>query len=46
MGAAELDIRRGAEPVGSSPEAFAQFLKAEISRFDELVRVSGATVEQ
>jgi tripartite-type tricarboxylate transporter receptor subunit TctC len=39
-----LDI--GAEPVGSSPEAFAQFLKAEIARFGELVRVSGATVEQ
>jgi tripartite-type tricarboxylate transporter receptor subunit TctC len=39
-------LDQGAEPVGSSPEAFAQFLKAEISRFDELVRVSGATVEQ
>jgi tripartite-type tricarboxylate transporter receptor subunit TctC len=39
-------LDQGAEPVGSSPEAFAQFLKAEIARFDELVRVSGATVEQ
>jgi tripartite-type tricarboxylate transporter receptor subunit TctC len=42
----EILLDQGAEPVGSSPEAFAQFLKAEISRFDELVRVSGATVEQ
>jgi hypothetical protein len=32
--------------VGSSPEAVAQFLKSEIARFGELVRVSGATVEQ
>ena len=39
-------LEQGAEPVGSSPEAFAQFLKSEIARFGELVRVSGATVEQ
>jgi tripartite-type tricarboxylate transporter receptor subunit TctC len=39
-------LEQGAEPVGSSPEAFAQFLKSEIARFGELVRISGATVDQ
>jgi tripartite-type tricarboxylate transporter receptor subunit TctC len=37
---------QGAEPVGSSPEAFAQFLKSEIERFGEIVKISGATVDQ
>jgi tripartite-type tricarboxylate transporter receptor subunit TctC len=39
-------VEQGAEPVGSTPEAFAQFLKSEIAKFGELVRISGATVEQ
>lgn len=39
-------LEQGAEPVGSSPEAFAQFLKSEIARFGDLVRISGATVDQ
>jgi tripartite-type tricarboxylate transporter receptor subunit TctC len=37
---------QGAEAVGSTPEAFAKFLKAEIERFGLLVKQSGATVEQ
>jgi tripartite-type tricarboxylate transporter receptor subunit TctC len=39
-------LEQGAEPVGSSPEAFAQFLKSEIARLGDLVRISGATVDQ
>ena len=37
---------QGAEAVGSTPEAFGKFLKAEIDRFGVLVKQSGATVEQ
>jgi tripartite-type tricarboxylate transporter receptor subunit TctC len=37
---------QGAEAVGSTPEAFAKFLKGEIERFGLLVKQSGATVEQ
>ena len=37
---------QGAQPVGSTPEAFSKFLKSEIERFGAMVRQSGATVEQ
>ncbi len=37
---------QGAQPVGSTPEVFARFLKSEIERFGVLVKQSGATVEQ
>lgn len=37
---------QGATVVGSTPEAFAAFLKSEIDRFGLLVKQSGATVEQ
>ncbi len=35
----------GYEPVGSTPDAFADFQAAELPRVAELVRISGATVE-
>jgi tripartite-type tricarboxylate transporter receptor subunit TctC len=38
-------LQQGTEPVGSTPEAFARFIKAEIDRFGALVRSSGATAE-
>ncbi|MBW6401520.1 tripartite tricarboxylate transporter substrate binding protein [Roseomonas sp. HJA6] len=37
--------QQGSEPVGSNPEAFATFIAAEIPKWAELVRISGATVE-
>jgi tripartite-type tricarboxylate transporter receptor subunit TctC len=37
---------QGAEAVGSTPEAFATFLKGEVERFGQLVKESGATVDQ
>ena len=44
------DIRRrladlGAEPVGSTPEAFGAFLKAEIAKWEKVVKASGARAE-
>jgi hypothetical protein len=35
----------GYDAVGSTPEEFATFQQAEITRTTELVRISGATVE-
>lgn len=35
----------GYEPVGSTPEEFATFQRAELPRVTEMVRISGATVE-
>ena len=35
----------GAEPVGSSPEEFAGFLKKEVAKYAEAIRASGAKVE-
>lgn len=37
--------QQGSEPVGSTPEAFAAFIAAELPKWAELVRISGATVE-
>lgn len=37
--------QQGSEPVGSTPEQFAAFIAAEIPKWAELVRISGATVE-
>jgi tripartite-type tricarboxylate transporter receptor subunit TctC len=39
-------LAQGAEPVGSSPEEFGRFLKAEIKKFEKLVKISGAKVDQ
>ncbi|MCE2921859.1 MAG: tripartite tricarboxylate transporter substrate binding protein, partial [Roseomonas sp.] len=37
--------QQGSEPVGSTPEEFRAFLAAEIPKWAELVRISGAKVE-
>lgn len=37
--------QQGSEPVGSTPEVFATFITAEIPKWAELVRISGAIVE-
>lgn len=36
---------QGSEPVGNSPEEFKQFIAAEVGKWKELVKISGATVE-
>jgi tripartite-type tricarboxylate transporter receptor subunit TctC len=37
--------QQGSEPVGSTPAQFTAFIAAEIPKWAELVRISGATVE-
>ena len=37
--------RQGSEAAGGTPEQFAEFIRAEIPKWAEYVRVSGATVE-
>jgi tripartite-type tricarboxylate transporter receptor subunit TctC len=34
-----------AEPVPSSPEEFGNFMKAELSKYEKVVRLSGAKVD-
>lgn len=36
---------QGSEPVGSDPEQFASFIRAEIPKWTEIVRISGATAD-
>jgi tripartite-type tricarboxylate transporter receptor subunit TctC len=36
-------LEQGADPVGSSPEEFGKLLRAEVARWAEVVKVSGAT---
>ena len=38
-------IQFGAEPVGSSPAEFLAFINKELTKWGDLVRVSGATVD-
>jgi len=38
-------IDQGAEPVGSTPEAFARLLREEVTRWAEVVKVSGAKAD-
>jgi tripartite-type tricarboxylate transporter receptor subunit TctC len=38
-------IEQGAEPVGNSPEAFAKFLREEVAKYAEIVRISGAKAD-
>jgi tripartite-type tricarboxylate transporter receptor subunit TctC len=38
-------LEQGAEPVGNSPEEFARLLRAEIAKYAEAVRISGAKPE-
>ncbi len=36
---------QGSEPAPSTPEEFARFIRAEIPRWTEIVRLSGATAD-
>ncbi|MBV1796761.1 tripartite tricarboxylate transporter substrate binding protein [Siccirubricoccus sp. G192] len=36
---------QGSEPVGSTPEEFAAFIRTEIPKWTEIVRISGATAD-
>ena len=38
-------LDQGADPIGSSPDEFAKLLKLEVTRWAEVVRISGAKVE-
>ncbi|MFH5924342.1 tripartite tricarboxylate transporter substrate binding protein [Roseomonas xinghualingensis] len=38
-------VEQGADPVGNTPAEFSAFIDAEIKRWAEVVRLSGATVE-
>jgi tripartite-type tricarboxylate transporter receptor subunit TctC len=38
-------LEHGAEPVGSTPEAFAKVMREEVARWAEVVKVSGARAE-
>ena len=38
-------VEQGAEPVGNSPEEFSKLLRDEVTRWAEVVRVSGAKAE-
>jgi tripartite-type tricarboxylate transporter receptor subunit TctC len=38
-------VREGADPVGGSPEQFAQFVRREFEKWRAIVRESGATAE-
>jgi tripartite-type tricarboxylate transporter receptor subunit TctC len=41
----ELLVSQGAEPVGSSPEEFAKFLRAELAKWRPIVEASGAKAD-
>jgi tripartite-type tricarboxylate transporter receptor subunit TctC len=38
-------VDQGADPVGNTPEEFAKLLRAEVAKYAEIVRVSGAKAE-
>ena len=38
-------LEQGAEPVGNSPEEFAKMLREEVSKWAEVVKISGARVD-
>ena len=38
-------LDQGAEPVGNSPEEFAKLLREEVTKWAEVVKVSGAKVD-
>lgn len=38
-------LEQGGTPVGNTPEEFAAFLRAEVPKFAEIVRVSGARLD-
>jgi tripartite-type tricarboxylate transporter receptor subunit TctC len=38
-------VEQGADPVGNTPDEFAKFLRAEVVKYAEIVRISGAKPE-
>ena len=42
----DIFLKSGAEAVGNSPEAFADFLKSEIAKWAKVVRAAGITAKQ
>ena len=38
-------VAEGAEPIGNTPEEFARFLRSEITKYAEVIHISGASVE-
>lgn len=40
-----LVAEQGSEPVGSTPDEFAAFIRAEIPKWTEIVRICGASIE-
>ena len=44
-GMREKFIQQGADPVGSTPQEFADYMRAETAKWAQLVKASGATVD-
>ena len=38
-------VEQGADPVGNTPEEFARLLREEVTKYAEVVRISGAKPE-
>jgi tripartite-type tricarboxylate transporter receptor subunit TctC len=38
-------VEQGADPVGNTPDEFAKLLRAEVTKYAEIVRISGAKPE-
>jgi tripartite-type tricarboxylate transporter receptor subunit TctC len=38
-------IVQGADPVGSTPEQFAEYIRSELAKWEKIAKLSGATVE-
>jgi tripartite-type tricarboxylate transporter receptor subunit TctC len=41
----EKFVQQGADPVGSTPQEFADYMRAETAKWRPLVTASGATVD-
>jgi tripartite-type tricarboxylate transporter receptor subunit TctC len=44
-GMREKFVQQGADPVGSTPQEFADYMRAETAKWRPLVQASGATVD-
>jgi tripartite-type tricarboxylate transporter receptor subunit TctC len=44
-GMREKFIQQGADPVGSTPQEFGDYMRAETAKWAQLVKASGATVD-
>jgi tripartite-type tricarboxylate transporter receptor subunit TctC len=38
-------LNGGAEPIGNTPQEFAQYIKAEMAKWTKVVRASGITAD-